>query len=215
MEDNQHPNRCLMLQVAKVAVQSLPKLCVSGFLIYDIKKTAAEIANANAVATFVEAMSVAVPGVGTRIKDTLLHFPWLKIAKGILTSNPVASIFDAISELQGIKNKEAAQELAKQVAKAARKAEEAARLAREETERKQANTLITAATLVGFVADITQARCECTGLDTPGRIVGAVGNIIYGAMVGYAVAGIKGAIAGAALGWLLWGVGQLIRRSSS
>lgn len=91
--------------------------------------------------------------------------------------------------------------------KAAEAAERAARVAKEEAIQRKIQNIILAGAIVSIVTDITQSRCEIAGHRAIGKTAGAVGNIAYGAIIGYAlVGGLEGAMAGAALGWLLWGV---------
>ena len=206
--------------------KTLPKLFLSGFLIRDINKAAAVITAAETLPAVAAPSPTPIPATKNKLQgalQTIKSLPWHKVINVGRGYWPFRVIKMALELLPNVlpeeqnlaKKQEYAKLIAQELAKQTAKAEEAARLTREKAERKRAMKLIVAGTIVSLVATITQARCKYTGLDTPGRIVGAVGNIIYGAMVGYAVTGIEGAIAGAALGWLLWGVGQFIRCSSS
>jgi hypothetical protein len=69
--------------------------------------------------------------------------------------------------------------------------------------RKQLVSLKGAAA-VAFVADLGQLVLQHCGYPTAGKVVGAVGNIGAGAMTGYAVAQVPGAIIGGVAGYALW-----------
>ena len=63
---------------------------------------------------------------------------------------------------------------------------------------------------VGIVADVAQAGFELAGYEKVGKQVGKGGNVISGAVIGAAVAGPPGAVLGAAGGFIIWGIGEVV-----
>ncbi len=57
---------------------------------------------------------------------------------------------------------------------------------------------------VGIVADVAEYGLGLAGYESQGRVVGAVGNTVSGAMTGFSIAGPPGAAIGAGLGLLMW-----------
>lgn len=66
------------------------------------------------------------------------------------------------------------------------------------------------ATPVGFVADIAQVALEATGYKKAGKTVGASGNMVSGAMVGFALGGPIGAGVGTVAGLGVWKGGEVV-----
>ena len=62
----------------------------------------------------------------------------------------------------------------------------------------------------GFVADVVQTSFECAGWIKTGKLLGALGNICCGAAGGAAVAGLFGALLGAAISGCVWGIVELV-----
>ena len=63
---------------------------------------------------------------------------------------------------------------------------------------------------LGLVADVTQMGLELTGHETAGKVVGATGQMVSGAMTGFVLGGPIGAGIGAAAGYGLWKGGEVI-----
>ena len=66
------------------------------------------------------------------------------------------------------------------------------------------------ATPVGFVADIAQVALEAKGYKKAGKTVGASGNMVSGAMVGFALGGPIGAGVGTVAGLGVWKGGEVV-----
>ena len=64
--------------------------------------------------------------------------------------------------------------------------------------------------LGGAVADIVQTVLECLGLPRTGKLIGASGNVLSGVVGGAGVAGLYGAILGAAISGGVWWFGELV-----
>lgn len=69
--------------------------------------------------------------------------------------------------------------------------------------------LNTATHPLGYVADAAQVLLEVFVNETAGKVVGAGGNILAGAISGYVVGGPPGAVIGGVFGFGIWGVGEL------
>ena len=67
-----------------------------------------------------------------------------------------------------------------------------------------------AANPVGIAADFAQAGLELAGKKDAGKAVGATGNIASGAMTGFVLGGPLGAGVGAAAGYGLWFMGEVV-----
>lgn len=67
-----------------------------------------------------------------------------------------------------------------------------------------ASKLLKAASLVGLSADVAQFVLEYYGYRMAGKIVGAVGNTVSGAMAGFALGGAPGMLVGGVLGLGSW-----------
>ena len=61
-----------------------------------------------------------------------------------------------------------------------------------------------------IVVDVAQAGLELLGYKKYGKIVGSGGNVISGAVTGFAVAGPPGVVLGAAGGFIIWGIGEVV-----
>ena len=71
----------------------------------------------------------------------------------------------------------------------------------------------TATNPAGIMADVVQVLFEVAGMSTPGKLVGASGNIFGGAVAGSIVGGPVGALVGAGVSGGLWGLGELVRHA--
>ena len=61
---------------------------------------------------------------------------------------------------------------------------------------------------VGIAADIAQLGFKIAGMPRPGKLVGASGNMLSGAIAGGAAGGPFGAVVGAAVSISMWAIGE-------
>ena len=62
---------------------------------------------------------------------------------------------------------------------------------------------------VGIAADFAQIVLEATGYEKAGKAVGVGGNIAAGALTGFSVGGLAGAVNGSLSGLVVWGMGEV------
>lgn len=76
------------------------------------------------------------------------------------------------------------------------------------TSKSATEMLAKATNPVGSVSDISQSGLEVAGYKKTGKAVGAIGNVISGAMTGFACGGPYGAVAGGIAGFAVWTLGE-------
>ncbi len=172
------PTNSVGLQVVKVIIKSVAKLCVSGQLINSTNR----------------ALATEQPRVfsfSAIFRATQWHQVIRQIIRQIIQSvrnfGPKEIIFGIADLLYSKWQSEV----------------ERKRLA--QTRALKIKKVIIVATFISIVADINQEVFESTSYDVVGKTISALANITYGITVGFAAYGLEGALVGSALGFLLWG----------
>jgi hypothetical protein len=75
-----------------------------------------------------------------------------------------------------------------------------------------AESMVINGNILGVVADAAQTGLECCGYKGAGVAVGATGNIVSGALAGFALGGSTGAVIGSVVGAWLWLIGEARRK---
>ena len=108
--------------------------------------------------------------------------------------------------------KEGVKEVIKQTTKEA--AKQTAKQAIKQGAKSVAKIAAKGATPWAVVADVAQLGLEATGHDTAGKVVGASGNIVFGAIAAGAIAGPAGLVIGGLVGGGVWAFGEGISNAA-